>query len=292
MRSEPGHTWGGSALTGQRLQEPALSGVPMYEAHRSWQLPGQCRAAIIMSAARNRIRHSPALLLAWAGSSLRLAVTTRFAAAFATQDAVAIPWPALPVPRCLQRSSKRSASCGCWRCAPGQFHAMPVAQWVPGGFRCVVHQQADFWQAGSRQTSPYDLPTGGIRPQRRASPRRRSRPRYCARCRSGCVPATRRVLPGDAGAAAAVRRPARPFAGRPGHCSGKAASSPTAMLNRRCLRARGTYVLFYTFTSYTYCPAQPSCGERVRSVAEQARCQRNRQTMAVGRPPRSPATAA
>lgn len=64
MRSEPGHTWGGSALTGQRLQEPALLRLPMYEAHRSWQLPGQCRAAIIMSAARNRIRHSPALLLA------------------------------------------------------------------------------------------------------------------------------------------------------------------------------------------------------------------------------------
>lgn len=75
MRSEPGHTWGGSALTGQRLQEPALLGLPMYEAHRSWQLPGQCRAAIIMSAARNRIRHSPALLLACAGPSLRLAVT-------------------------------------------------------------------------------------------------------------------------------------------------------------------------------------------------------------------------
>ena len=45
-------------------QEPALLGLPMHEAHRSWQLFGQCRAAIIMSAARNRIRHSPALLLA------------------------------------------------------------------------------------------------------------------------------------------------------------------------------------------------------------------------------------
>ena len=128
MRSEPGHTWGGPTLSGQRLQEPALLGFPMYEAHRSWQLPGQCRAAIIMSAASNRIRHSPALLLAWAGSSLRRAVTTRFAAAFATQDAAAIPWPALSVPRCPQRSSRRSASCGCWRCAPGRFHAMPVAQ--------------------------------------------------------------------------------------------------------------------------------------------------------------------
>lgn len=31
-----------------------------------------------MSAARNRIWHSPALLLAWAGSSLRRAVTTAF----------------------------------------------------------------------------------------------------------------------------------------------------------------------------------------------------------------------
>ena len=91
MRSEPGHTWGGSTLSGQRLQEPALLGLPMYEAHRSWQLFGQCRAAIIMSAARNRIRHSPALLLAYAGPSLRLAVTAHFAAAFATQDAVAIP---------------------------------------------------------------------------------------------------------------------------------------------------------------------------------------------------------
>ena len=64
MRSEPGHTWGDSALTGQRLQESVLLGLPMYEAHRSWQLLGQCRAAIIMSAARNRIRYSPALLLA------------------------------------------------------------------------------------------------------------------------------------------------------------------------------------------------------------------------------------
>lgn len=105
MRSEPRHTWGGSTLKGQRLQESALLGMPMYEAHRSWQLPGQCRAAIIMSAARNRIRYSPALLLAWAGSSLRRAVTTRFAAAFATQDAAAIPRPALPVLRCPQCSS-------------------------------------------------------------------------------------------------------------------------------------------------------------------------------------------
>lgn len=64
MRSEPRHTWGGSALTGQRLQEPALLGGAMYEAHRSWQLSGQFRAAIIMFAARNRIPYSPALLLA------------------------------------------------------------------------------------------------------------------------------------------------------------------------------------------------------------------------------------
>lgn len=48
MRSEPGHTWDGSTLSGQRLQEPALLGLPMYEAHRSWQLPSQFRAAIIM----------------------------------------------------------------------------------------------------------------------------------------------------------------------------------------------------------------------------------------------------
>lgn len=78
MRSEPGHTWGGSALTGQRLQEPALLGLPMYEAHRSWQLPGQCRATIIMSAALNRNWRSPALLLACAGPSLRRAVTAHF----------------------------------------------------------------------------------------------------------------------------------------------------------------------------------------------------------------------
>ena len=65
-------------------------------------------AVIIMSAARNRIRHSSALLLAQAGSSLRRAVTTRFAAAFATQDAAAIPWPALPALRCPQRSSRPS----------------------------------------------------------------------------------------------------------------------------------------------------------------------------------------
>lgn len=128
MRSEPGHTWGGSTLSGQRLQEPALLGMPMYEAHRSWQLSGQCRAAIIMSAARNRIRHSPALLLACAGPSLRLAVTAHFAAAFTTQDAAAIPWSALPALQCPQRSSRCSASCGCWRCVPGRFHAMPVAQ--------------------------------------------------------------------------------------------------------------------------------------------------------------------
>lgn len=48
MQQEPGHTWVGSALTGQRLKEPALLGLPTYEAHRSWQLPGQCSADIIM----------------------------------------------------------------------------------------------------------------------------------------------------------------------------------------------------------------------------------------------------
>lgn len=136
MRSEPGHTWGGSALMGQRLQEPALLGLPMYEAHRSWQLFGQCRAAIIMYAARNRNWLSPALFAVLRGASLRRAVTPRFAAALTTQDAAAIPWPALPALRCPQRSSGRSASCGCWRCAPGQFHAMPVAQSVPGEIRC------------------------------------------------------------------------------------------------------------------------------------------------------------
>ena len=75
------------------------------------------------------------------------------------------PWPALPALRCPQRSSRRSASCGCWRCAPGQFHAMPVVQSVLGGVRCEAHQQADFRRAVGRQMSPYDLPIGGIRPQ-------------------------------------------------------------------------------------------------------------------------------
>ncbi|VEF45112.1 Uncharacterised protein [Bordetella bronchiseptica] len=247
-----------------------------------------------MYAARNRNWLSPALLAVLRGASLRRAVTTRFAAAFTTQDAAAIPWSALPALQCPQRSSRRSASCGYGRCAPGRFHAMPVAQSVLGGLRYAAELRADSRQSLGWQTSPCVLPTDGTRLQRRASPRRRSRPRHCVRCRSGCVPAARRVLPGDAAAAAAARRPARPFADLPGHCSGKAASSPTAMPNRRRLRlrARGTYVLFYTYTSYTYRPAQPSCGERVRSVAEQACCQRNRQAMAVGRLPRSPATAA
>jgi hypothetical protein len=80
MQQEPGHTWVGSALMGQHLQEPVLLGVPMYEAHRSWQLPGQCRAAIIMYAARNRIWLSPILLAAWAGPSLRRAVTAHLMA--------------------------------------------------------------------------------------------------------------------------------------------------------------------------------------------------------------------
>lgn len=65
----------GSALAGIRAV-----GVPMYEAHRSWQLPGQCRAAIIMYSACNRIRLSPVLLLAWAGPSLRRAVTAHLVA--------------------------------------------------------------------------------------------------------------------------------------------------------------------------------------------------------------------
>lgn len=83
-------------------------GGAMYEAHRSWQLPGQCRAAIIMYAAHNGIWRSPALLLVCVGASLRRAVTPRFAAVFTTQDAAAIPWPALPALRCPQRSSRCS----------------------------------------------------------------------------------------------------------------------------------------------------------------------------------------
>lgn len=72
-------------LGGFRPDGPALAGtcavgVPMYEAHRSWQLPGQCRAAIIMYAAYNRIRLSPVLLLVWAGPSLRRAVTAHLVA--------------------------------------------------------------------------------------------------------------------------------------------------------------------------------------------------------------------
>lgn len=78
MQQEPGHTWVGSALTGQRLKEPALLRLPTYEAHRSWQLSGQCRAAIIMSAARNRIWLSPVLLLGCVGPSLQRAVTAHF----------------------------------------------------------------------------------------------------------------------------------------------------------------------------------------------------------------------
>lgn len=100
MRSEPGHTRGGSTLSGQRLQEPALLGVPMYEAHRSWQLLGQCRAAIIMYAAHNRIWRSPALLLACAGPSLRRAVTAHFG---------------LPVPRAGQRALRQAWLCPCLR---------------------------------------------------------------------------------------------------------------------------------------------------------------------------------
>lgn len=121
---------------------------------------------------------------------------------------------------------------------------MPVAPSVQGGLRYAAELQADSRQTVGRQTSPYVQPTDGTRPQKRASPRRRSRLRHYARCRSGCVLATRRVLPGDAAAAAAARRPARLFADLPWHCSGKAASSPTAMPNCRRLRARGTYVLF------------------------------------------------
>lgn len=59
MRSDPGHTWGDSTLWGQRLEESALLGLLMYKAHRPWQLSGQCRTAIIMYAAHNRIRFCP-----------------------------------------------------------------------------------------------------------------------------------------------------------------------------------------------------------------------------------------
>ena len=101
----------------------------MYEAHRSWQLPGQCGRP--SSCLPHAIGFGIRPHCCWRGrSSLRRAVTTRFAAAFATQDAAAIPWSALPALQCPQRSSRHSASCGYWRCAPGRFHAMPVAQSV------------------------------------------------------------------------------------------------------------------------------------------------------------------
>ena len=221
-----------------------------------------------MSAARNRIRHSPALLLAWAGSSLRRAVTTRFAAAFATQDAAAIPWSALPALQCPQRSSRHSASCGYWRCAPGRFHAMPVAQSVLAVF-------------GAWRTSRPILgsPWGGRR--------------LLASCPQAELARKYALHQGEEvgydiayGAALAARLQLVEYF--------------LAMLRRQgglhvlCWSAwallrqggkltdgdaewpspsRARYVRsFYTYTSYMYCPAQPSCGERVRSVAEQACC--------------------
>lgn len=124
MRSEPGHTWGGSTLSGQRLQE---SGA-MYEAYRSWRLPDQCRAAIIMFAARNRIRYPPASLLS---------------------PAIFGPYSILRILAMRARAASRDAG--------GAVGS--------GGLQCVVHQQADFRQAGLRPTSLCDLLSGGIRQQ-------------------------------------------------------------------------------------------------------------------------------
>lgn len=83
--SAPGGAVGMSSNRRRRLRPdgPALAGTCAVgdadvRAHRSWQLPGQFRAAIIMYAARNRIRRSPALLLVCAGPSLRRAVTAAF----------------------------------------------------------------------------------------------------------------------------------------------------------------------------------------------------------------------
>ncbi|MNL04181.1 hypothetical protein D3C87_1247450 [compost metagenome] len=120
MRLEPGHTWGGSTLSGQRLQEPALLGLPMYEAHRSWQLPGQCRAAIITCAAHNRIWRSPALLLACAGPSLRFAVTAH---------------SGLPVPR---EGQGRCGRCG-YAPACGTDAAFALSATCAGAAWCPCH---------------------------------------------------------------------------------------------------------------------------------------------------------
>jgi len=43
--------------------------------------------------------------------------------------------------------------------------ALPVTQSVLGGLQCVAELQADFRLTVGRQTSPYDLPTSGTRPQ-------------------------------------------------------------------------------------------------------------------------------
>ena len=132
MRSEPGHTWGGSTLSGQRLQEPALLGLPMYEAHRSWQLPGQFRAAIIMYAARNRNWLSPALLAVLRGSSLRRAVTTRVLRQHLLRR-VRLPSPGLHCLRCKVPSVRR-----------GVQHLADIGDVRQGGFtRCRLRSR--FW---------------------------------------------------------------------------------------------------------------------------------------------------
>lgn len=152
MHQEPGHTWVGSALTGQRLQEPALLGVPMYEAHRSWQLPGQCRAAIIMYAARNRIRLSPILLAAWAGPSLRRAVTAHLMAFEPRAAGKGLRQArAYLLPTTLTRPMALSATCAgvawlpCHSCT-GSLRAKPILQYL-GGWLGVG---ADFARSGGQ----------------------------------------------------------------------------------------------------------------------------------------------
>ena len=159
-----------------------------------------------------------------------------------------LPSPGLHCLRCNVPSVRR-----------GIQHLADIGDVRQGGFtRCRLRSR--YWRSSvrgapvgrfsaavGRQTSPCVLPTSGTRPQIRASPRRRSRLRHCVRCRSGCALATRRVLPGDA-AAAAARRPARPLL----VCLGIAQARRQAH-RRRCrmavARAR-TYVLLYIYVLY------------------------------------------
>ena|GEM_PF-2614230 len=190
MHQEPGHTWVGSALTGQRLQEPALLGVPMYEAHRSWQLPGQCRAAIIMYAARNRIRLSPILLAAWAGPSLRRAVTAHLMAFEPRAAGKGLRQArAYLLPTTLARPMALSATCAgvawlpCHSCT-GSLRAKPILQYL-GGWLGVGPISRVVGVNGGRASR------SGAQPQastERMSTRRSAplTPMQCSRLSAGC----------------------------------------------------------------------------------------------------------